>query len=79
MGKLDRKTRKSNQWKNLQDACCKYDKALFVNADNVTSKQICVLRKQIRDLGGKMIMGKNVSYLLLKFNNVLDPHENCHP
>ena len=59
MPKVDKKTRKSNLWNNLQEACIKYNKALFVNVDNVTSKQICILRKQIRETGGKMVMGKN--------------------
>jgi len=32
---------------------------MFVNVDNVTSKQICVMRKQFREIGAIMVMGKN--------------------
>merc|ERR1740116_235189 len=50
---------KSARWEEFQDACCKYTKCLFVDVDNVTSKQICIMRKQLRAIGAKMIMGKN--------------------
>jgi ribosomal protein L10 len=61
MGKVDPKARKLKLWNQIQSACQTYSKCLFVNVDNVTSKQICVMRKAIREMGGKMIMGKNVS------------------
>ena len=35
---------------------------MFVDVDNVTSKQICVMRKQLRAIGAKMIMGKNTHF-----------------
>ena len=59
MPKRTKKEMKSARWEEFQDACCKYTKCLFVDVDNVTSKQICIMRKQLRAIGAKMIMGKN--------------------
>jgi len=53
------KARKGELWAELQDACAKYNKALFVNTDNVTSKQISVMRKGFRAIDAVMICGKN--------------------
>ena len=55
----DREKRKEQLWGELQHACDTFEKALFVNTDNVTSKQICVMRKSMRDIGAVMICGKN--------------------
>jgi len=35
---------------------------MFVEVDNVTSKQICVMRKMLRAIDAKMIMGKNTHF-----------------
>lgn len=43
----------------MQEACNTYDKALFVNTDNVTSKQISMMRKEMRAIKALMICGKN--------------------
>jgi ribosomal protein L10 len=59
MPKRTKKEMKSARWEEFQDALLKYNKCLFVEVDNVTSKQICVMRKLMRDIGAKMIMGKN--------------------
>jgi len=59
--KLTKKERKANQWTGLQEALKKYSRALFVDVDNVTSKQICIMRRELRPLDALMIMGKNVS------------------
>lgn len=53
------KARKGELWGHLQDACVAYNKALFVNTDNVTSKQISFMRKDMRAIGASMICGKN--------------------
>ena len=50
---------KERRWDTLQKACCDYNRCLFVEVDNVTSKQISIMRKSLRALGAKMIMGKN--------------------
>jgi large subunit ribosomal protein LP0 len=57
--KRTKKEAKVARWEDLQEALCKYNKILFVEADNVTSKQICVMRRILRNMGAKMIMGKN--------------------
>lgn len=36
-----------------------FEKALFVETDNVTSKQISVMRREMRALGAVMVCGKN--------------------
>jgi large subunit ribosomal protein LP0 len=59
MPKETKREKKVRRWDDLQDACCKYSKCLFVEVDNVTSKQICVMRKSLRDIDAKMLMGKN--------------------
>ena len=53
--------RKDKVWANVQKACNEYTKCIFVNCDNVTSKQICVMRKALRGIDAFMVMGKNVS------------------
>jgi ribosomal protein L10 len=57
----DPQTRKDKVWSIAQMAVVKYSRCLFVNVDNVTSKQICVMRKSLRDMDALMVMGKNVS------------------
>lgn len=57
--KRTKKEAKECRWNELQEALCKFSKILFVEVDNVTSKQICVMRRQLRAIGAKMIMGKN--------------------
>lgn len=44
----------------MQTCANKFVKCIFVNVDNVTSKQICVMRKQLRGIDAVMVMGKNV-------------------
>lgn len=56
---VNKKEKKAVYWERLQDVCTKYNKALFVDVDNVTSKQICVIRAELRKIGAYMIMGKN--------------------
>jgi len=51
--------RKDKVWEKTQECCAKFQKCLFVNVDNVTSKQICVMRKQFRAIDAVMVMGKN--------------------
>lgn len=51
--------RKDKVWEQTQTCCAKYQKCLFVNVDNVTSKQICVMRKSFREIGAVFVMGKN--------------------
>jgi len=57
----DKKTRerKNVLWAECQDACSKFSKMMFVNTDNVTSKQICVMRRAMRAINATMVCGKN--------------------
>jgi len=59
MGKRSKQEAKDSRWKTLQEAFIKYNKVLFVEVDNVTSKQICIMRRQLRAIDAKMVMGKN--------------------
>ena len=59
--KSKKRVAKERRWADLQDACCNFSKVLFVEVDNVTSKQISIMRKALRAMDAKMIMGKNVS------------------
>ena len=63
MPKETKREKKERRWEALQQACCDYSKCLFVEVDNVTSKQISIMRKELRKLDAKMIMGKNVRIL----------------
>ena len=53
------KARKDQLWVECQDACSTYSKMMFVNTDNVTSKQICIMRRSMRAIGAKLVCGKN--------------------
>ena len=55
------KAKKEVQWEELQQCCINYKKILFVDVDNVTSKQISVLRQDLRKIDARVFMGKNVS------------------
>jgi len=57
--KTDKQLRKERVWDTIQECVMKYDKVLFVNVDNVTSKQICIMRKALRAIDSHMVMGKN--------------------
>mmetsp|Transcript_18553 Transcript_18553/g.13318 ORF Transcript_18553/g.13318 Transcript_18553/m.13318 type:complete len:100 (-) Transcript_18553:806-1105(-) len=56
---INKREKKAAYYERVQDVCTKYNRALFVDVDNVTSKQICIIRAELRQLGGYMIMGKN--------------------
>jgi ribosomal protein L10 len=55
------KVAKGEQWERLQDLCCRYSKVLFIDVDNVTSKQIAIIRRDLRAIDAHVFMGKNVS------------------
>ena len=59
--KTQKRIKKENYCKRLQATVAKYKNCLFIDADNVSSKQICMLRKRLREIDACMIMGKNVS------------------
>ena len=55
------KAQKEVQWEQLQQYCINYKKVLFVDVNNVTSKQISELRRDLRPIDAHVFMGKNVS------------------
>ena len=57
--KSDKRVRKEAYWHRLQDVVGKHKNVLFVDVDNVSSKQIGQIRKELRDIGATMIVGKN--------------------
>jgi ribosomal protein L10 len=59
--KSEKRIKKEAYWTRLQVVAQKYHNVLFVDADNVSSKQIAMLRKKLREIDAYMIMGKNVS------------------
>jgi ribosomal protein L10 len=59
--KSDKRIKKEAYWVRLQVVAQKYKNVLFVDADNVSSKQISVIRAKLRAIDAYMIMGKNVS------------------
>jgi large subunit ribosomal protein LP0 len=57
--KSEKRIKKEALWRRLQSLAFKYKNALFVDADNVSSKQISMLRQKLRAIDAQMIMGKN--------------------
>jgi len=57
--KSAQRIKKEAYWHRLIDVAGKYKNALFVDSDNVSSKQISNLRKRLREIDAYMIMGKN--------------------
>jgi ribosomal protein L10 len=75
--KRSKKEAKTARWNELQEALCNYNKILFVEVDNVTSKQICIMRRMLRDIGAKMIMGKNTQMKCAITDLQTEPREGC--
>ena len=59
--KSEKRIKKEAYWQRLQDVATKYNNVLFVDANNVSSKQIANIRRELRKINAYMIMGKNVS------------------
>mmetsp|Transcript_8242 Transcript_8242/g.6145 ORF Transcript_8242/g.6145 Transcript_8242/m.6145 type:complete len:192 (-) Transcript_8242:478-1053(-) len=57
--KSEKRIKKEKYWKKLFGITDEYTKALLVDCDNVSSKQINLIRHKLRPLGAVMIMGKN--------------------
>jgi large subunit ribosomal protein LP0 len=57
--KTEKRIKKEAYWTRLQVTAAKYKNVLFVDANNVSSKQIGSIRRQLRAIGAVMIMGKN--------------------
>ncbi len=59
--KSEKRLKKEDYWHRLQEVAGKYKNVMFVDANNVSSKQIGNIRRELRKIGAYMIMGKNVS------------------
>jgi len=57
--KSEKRIKKETYWKKLHDLTTKYKKAILVDCDNVSSKQINTIRIKLRPLDSVMLMGKN--------------------
>jgi len=57
--KSEKRIKKENYWKKLWELTDKFNKAVLVDVDNVSSKQINKIRYELRPLNAEMIMGKN--------------------
>merc|ERR1719498_1691988 len=57
--KSEKRLKKEDYWGRLQFVVGKYKNVLFINSDNVSSKQILKIRARLRDIDAYMIMGKN--------------------
>jgi len=57
--KSEKRTKKEAYWKKLSEITDKYKKAIMVDCDNVSSKQLNLIRLKLRPLNAVMIMGKN--------------------
>lgn len=58
--KSEKRIKKEEYWQKLWSLTENYKKAVLVDVDNVSSKQINDIRRKLRPIGAKMIMGKNV-------------------
>lgn len=59
MKKSEKRISKEAKWRRIQQVVFKYKNVLFIDADNVSSKQICQLRAKLRKINAEMVMGKN--------------------
>jgi ribosomal protein L10 len=75
--KSEKRIKKENYWKKLWEFSETYKKALLVDVDNVSSKQLNKIRLELRPYNAHMLMGKNVSYLTRINDRKLDSHESC--
>lgn len=57
--KSENRLKKEDRWAKIIEACKKYKNVMFINADNVSSKQILTIRAKLREIDAVMIMGKN--------------------
>lgn len=61
--KSEKRVKKEAYWRKLWEVTDTYKKAILVDCDNVSSKQINKIRLALRPLDAVLVMGKNVSPL----------------
>lgn len=57
--KSEKRLKKEAYWRKLWTLTDEYKKALLVDVDNVSSLQLNQIRRKLRPIGAKMLMGKN--------------------
>merc|ERR1712139_143104 len=57
--KSEKRIKKEDYWVRLQEVARKYKNVMFIDANNVSSKQIGSIRRELRKIDAYMIMGKN--------------------
>merc|ERR1711990_231945 len=57
--KSEKRLKKEDYWARLQEVAAKYKNVMFIDANNVSSKQIGSIRRELRKIDAYMIMGKN--------------------
>lgn len=60
MKKSEKRIKKEDYWRKLWALTDEYKKAVLVDVDNVSSQQLNQIRRKLRPLKAKMVMGKNV-------------------
>jgi hypothetical protein len=74
--KSEKRIKKENYWARLEEYVAKYKNCLFVDTNNVSSRQISKIRVSLRAINAVMIMGKNVSNLWSVYSLIfVDSHE----
>jgi ribosomal protein L10 len=71
--KSEKRIRKEEYWAKLQALTTEYKKAVLVDVDNVSSNQITLIRRGLRPLKAKMLMGKNVIHFSLSCRPLCKP------
>jgi large subunit ribosomal protein LP0 len=74
--KSEKRIKKENYWKRLWDNLEKFNKGLVVDVDNVSSKQISFIRRDLRKIGAVMVMGKNTLIKAALNHRNKKPEEN---
>lgn len=73
--KSEKRIKKEAYWKKLEKLTDDYTKALIVDGDNVSSKQISKLRFQLRSIGAVMLFGKNTLIKACLNHKMTEPAE----
>jgi len=73
--KSEKRIKKENYWEKLWELTDKYKKAILVDCDNVSSKQINNIRIKLRPLDAVMLMGKNTLMKAALTHKMKEPEE----
>ena len=74
-GRLDKKEKKDKYFQRVYDIFDKFTKALLVQCDNISARQIHATRKELRENDSVMLMGKNTVIKAALTKRVTEPVE----